>query len=109
MNIALMKPIIAHGKETSELSLREPTGKDLRKTGVPFRVQPDGIPTYDTEACAKLISELAAIPSSSVDQLDALDFVRLCDALITPFFSPVSSQKTPSTDTGNSPSSTTTS
>lgn len=73
VTIALGSPVQAHGEEIREITLRPPKGKDLR-VGMPYRILADGQMAIDTEICASLISSLGAIPPSSVDQLNALDF-----------------------------------
>ena len=73
--VPLSKPIKAHGRDVSELTLRPLTGKDLRICGAPFRVGmrgEEGI--VDTQAVSSLICELAGVPISSVDQLAGVDW-----------------------------------
>lgn len=71
--LSLAAPIQAHGETLTELTLRKPTVKELRLCGQPYRIVGGGA-QCDYDACAKLISAVAGIPPSSVDQLDAADF-----------------------------------
>ncbi len=77
--VTLSKPIEAHGEQVSKLEIREPTGRDLRVHGNPFRLVmatkdgQDPYPVFDAAVCAALLSELAGIPPSSVDQMSMID------------------------------------
>lgn len=75
--IPLTKPISAHGEEITELTLREPTGKDIRVNGYPFTASGDGQIILIGASVCKYISTLAGIPASSVDALSATDFNAL--------------------------------
>lgn len=83
--ITLTRPIQAHGEELRELTLREPTGKDLRTLGLPFTVSASGQVNPDSGALARHIGVLAGIPPSSVDQLSATDFMT-CTVAVLGFF-----------------------
>lgn len=75
----LTKPIQAHDVTHHELTFREPTGADLARNGFPFKYETDGgrnMRVMDTTSIAKYISDLAAIPPSSVAQLNVIDFTR---------------------------------
>jgi hypothetical protein len=69
----LAAPIQAHGAEVDVLTLRRPTGKDVRELGFPYKLGGDESVVLSTEVIAKYISRLAAIPMSSVDQLEPSD------------------------------------
>lgn len=78
---ALSKPITAHGEEVRELTLAEPTTKDVRELGYPFTALPDAngeikITLYP-EIAARYITRLARVPMSSVDQLAIGDLFGL--------------------------------
>jgi hypothetical protein len=78
--LPLSTSIQAHGDTLAALVFREPTGKDIRVHGNPFqlvadRVTGEATPVFDADRCARLISALAGIPMSSVDQLSAADFL----------------------------------
>lgn len=85
----LSRPIQAHGETLTELTLREPTGKDIRTAGAPYKMEFTAsggqLMHIDTEAVARLISALAGIPPSSVDQLTAKDF-NAAQAEVISFF-----------------------
>ncbi len=91
--VQLSKPISAHGEEVTSLTLREPTGKDVKECGVPFGIEGGGVVLQPAPA-AKLISRLAGIPSSSVDALSAPDFLTLANTVIG-FFSSSREAQTP--------------
>lgn len=81
----LSEPVMAHGEQVKELVLREPTAKDIRECGFPL----DGKGNINTAAIAEYISNLAAIPPSSVDNLSAGDFSELMGQIVL-FFVPKS-------------------
>ncbi|MDE2440505.1 MAG: phage tail assembly protein [Betaproteobacteria bacterium] len=88
--IPLSKPIKAHGDEVSEISLREPTTKDIIELGLPTLIIPgaDGQSTgveIRQPVVARYISRLAAIPMGSVEALAVKDF-SLCTAAVMGFF-----------------------
>jgi hypothetical protein len=94
--ITLTKPINSYGKEITELEFHEPNGQDVRIAGVPYRIDTlaDGTERsdYNTAAAATLISRLANIPPSSVDQMAASDFVAAMN-LVLSFFGAASPEK----------------
>lgn len=77
----LSRPIKAHGDEVTELTLSEPTAKDVRELGYPFMAiaGANGVaePKLYPDIGAKYISRLAKIPMSSVDQLTPGDLFVL--------------------------------
>ena len=88
--IPLSKPIKAHGDEVSEISMREPTTKDIIELGLPTLIIPgaDGQSTgveIRQPVVARYISRLAAIPMGSVESLAVKDF-SLCTAAVMSFF-----------------------
>ena len=73
--VPLSHPVKAHGRDIAELTLRPLTGKDLRICGAPYRIGragEEGI--VDAQAVSAMISELAGVPISTVDQLAAVDW-----------------------------------
>jgi hypothetical protein len=108
--LTLTEPIQAHGKTVTELELRKPLGGDIRKCGTPTKQERTDSGTtlhhVDTEVVAKLISEIAGIPPSSVNLMSAPDFMEATGIIVGFFNQPV---KTSSTDTSNSPGSSETS
>lgn len=85
--VMLHRPIRAHGEELRELTLREPTGRDLRICGLPYRVTQNEEVVVDGAVMARLVVNLAAIPMSSVDQLSAPDFQEVT-GVVMGFFRP---------------------
>jgi hypothetical protein len=69
----LAAPIQAHGAEVDTLTLRRPTGRDVRELGFPYKLGSDESVVLATEVIAKYISRLAGIPLSSVDQMAPSD------------------------------------
>lgn len=82
VRVPLRRAIQAHGEEVRELVLREPTGKDLRTMGLPFGFSASGEVQIDAAATHRAIVVLAGVPSSSVDQLSAGDFMAAVGALM---------------------------
>jgi hypothetical protein len=74
----LTRPIQAHGEEVAVLKWREPTGGDIEKAGNPIVISGmgGGEPklSFDEIKMTKMISQLAAIPPSSVRMLMARDW-----------------------------------
>ena len=74
--IPLTKPVKAHGKEITEISLREPNGEDIIACGYPLQMG-DGTATPQAAAVAKYIARLGDVPPSTVRQVTAEDFNNL--------------------------------
>jgi hypothetical protein len=83
--VTLTHPIQAHGEEVRSLTLRDPTGKDIRTLGYPFVITKDGETRPEAAVIAKYIVNLAAIPSSSVDQMSPLDTMAALEAVMSFF------------------------
>jgi hypothetical protein len=87
--LKLRKPIKAHGEEIAELTFREPTGKDIREIGVPFALASggdgEGVAVFNSSVIARYVSRLANVPTSSVDQMSAIDW-RNAMAIVNGFF-----------------------
>lgn len=97
VTLALDQPIRAENKEVKELRIRPPNGGAIRRCGNPFnmlgavdgnRVDLSQIAINDA-AALKMISELADIPPSSVDQLSLLDY-QACLGVLFGFLAPSS-------------------
>ena len=86
----LTKPIDAHGETLKVLRVREPTGLDIERCGVPividFSIDPPKL-TFDEKKMAAMISMLAAIPASSVRSMSPKDWVSVAWG-IAGFFTP---------------------
>jgi len=102
-SLKLLVPIQAYGETVTELTFREPIGKDLRACGFPFKFESgegDG-PGYshpNAQAIHALIARLANIPPGSVDTLCLADFAAAME-VVTGFFGQRPSQGTVSIDT----------
>lgn len=96
VNHTLAAPIQAHGKEVHELTIRRPTVQECRAIKVlPYNIGVDGYPILDVEAAAKYIAVCAAIPQSSVNQLDLPDLNTVGWAIVG-FFMPRDSNQSES-------------
>ena len=75
VTVTLSKPIEAHGETLAELTLREPSGKDIRTFGMPYRIgAEDGSVIIDAAAMHRYIAGLAAVPPSTVDKMPPADW-----------------------------------
>ena len=75
--ITLQHPVLANGEELRELRLQRPKVKHLKALDRAVG---------DVARTAALIAELARIPPSAVDLIDADDF-RACGQVLAGFFS----------------------
>ncbi|MGX9966067.1 phage tail assembly protein [Roseomonas sp. F4] len=72
--IPLSKPIQDQGEQVTALTLRLPTGKDLRTCGVPYKLTQDSEIIIEAAAMHRMIGKLSGLLSSSIDQLTAGDW-----------------------------------
>jgi hypothetical protein len=109
--LSLTTPIKAHGEMVSELTFREPLGKDIRVLGFPFEGSGEngkGRGSVDAAGVSRYIVTLANVPLSSVDQLSAPDWTAAM-GLVAGFFAdtePSSSTATSTQPTSGAMSST---
>ncbi len=83
VTVKLAVPIEAHGETLSELTMREPVGKDIRINGMPFRFHAeDGSIITDAAAVHRYIAALAAVPPSTVDRLAPSDWSAAMAAVL---------------------------
>lgn len=75
--ITLFAPIVAGEETIAQITLRRPTGKDVRELGYPYKLGADQAVTIQAGIVAAFISRLADIPPSYVDRLDPVDFNTL--------------------------------
>jgi hypothetical protein len=94
--VRLSKPIEAHGNTLSELKLREPTGRDLRTCGVPYRLGADESMQIEASVMHRMIAQLAQVPPSAVDQLSASDWQEAATVVLG-FFGPATGSSAPTT------------
>lgn len=85
----LSHPIKAHGEELTELELRRPTPQEARAIKLmPYTLGENGQPIADLETASKYLSVCAAIPPSSVNDLDLADLNTLTWTIIGFFLNP---------------------
>ena len=87
VTLTLKEPITVRGAQLTELTIRPPTGKDLRQCGYPFIIGNEGVQIIDAAAVSKLLVNCAQIPSSSVDQMGPGDWTAGMTAIMG-FFTP---------------------
>ena len=75
--VTLSAPIKAHDQEISQLTLRRPTGKDVREMGYPYKLDASQAVILQSGVIAAYVARLADIPPSSVDLLDPVDLNAL--------------------------------
>lgn len=75
----LSTPIKQGAEEIKALTIKAPTLKAIRKIGLPFRFGGAAGSEFeiDAERLAQYLSELCALPPSTIDQITATDFVGL--------------------------------
>ena len=75
----LRKPIEAHGKTLTSLTLREPEGGDVMDLGAPMSIETSGgkaVMRPDLGVVGAYISRLGDIPLSSVRKLHPVDLSK---------------------------------
>lgn len=86
--LTLSRPIKAHGDEVEQITLREPTVKDMIEVGQPFLIIAGDGETgvrIQNKTVAQYIVRLAQIPMSSVEQMAPTDFTK-AQAVVMGFF-----------------------
>lgn len=71
--VILKKPVMAHGEEVTEITLREPTGEDIHKHGFPFTVDNEGRVILIGNKVIDYIGVLGQIPPSAAKSMGASD------------------------------------
>jgi hypothetical protein len=89
--LKLVKPIIAHGDEVSELTFREPTAADIEACGSPIIFHlyaEEGQPKTRIEHknMFAMMSRLAGVPPSTIKQMSALQWEYAANVLAYRFF-----------------------
>lgn len=83
--VKLTRPILTHSGQLTELRIPEPTARQVRRFGLPYRIiqevdKNDMTATKKVESvidearCAKYIAELCGIDEPLLDQMSAPDF-----------------------------------
>ena len=88
--IDLKKPVMANGEMVKKLTFREPTGADMVQIGEKWPVNIDwqtGVVTPNPEIMGNVMSQLAAVPPSTIRSLRGKDFSTCAHALMG-FFVP---------------------
>lgn len=95
--IVLSTPIQAHGAEVKQLELRRPTVQEVRAIkALPYKMDKDEAVSLDMDVAAKYIIVCAAIPQSSVEQLDLADLNNAAWTIAGFFMAPASAKSKPS-------------
>lgn len=81
--VTLTSPIQRGDETISFLEFRAPTGKDIRACGMPI----DGRGEIAAASVARFMSELGAVPPSTIDSLSAHDWQNAAVAVLG-FFGP---------------------
>lgn len=91
----LKVPITAHGEQLTELEVRRPTTKEVRGfKALPYTLSENSMPVVEPDVVCKYIAVCAAIPLTSVEQLDLADLNGLAWILIGFFMTPASTPPT---------------
>ncbi len=80
--VELSSPVEAHGETLAALTLRSPTGRDIRLCGLPYRFTAEGETQIDATAMAKMVVALAGVPPSTIDRLSAPDWQAAMAAVL---------------------------
>lgn len=71
--IELSAPIQAHGEQVTKLDLKKPTGEQVCRLGLPYTMAPEGDVSINMKKVKGYLSELCAIPASSIEQMEPAD------------------------------------
>ena len=88
--VKLRKSVIANGDEVNELSFREPTAADIERAGgnpVNIVEGSNARVVFDTAAMTQMMSLLAAVPPSTIRQMNTKDWNNVAWKLAH-FFTP---------------------
>ncbi len=84
--IDLDAPVNSYGEMLTELTLKAPLGRDILECGYPFSTERNPRTGGQAElinvpAVRMLIARCCGVPDGTVDQLTAVDFLRLVERL----------------------------
>ena len=88
--INLTTPVQAHGEMLKSITFRRPTGKDIMSIGDQYPIHIDwatGQVRPNPPAMGDMMSRLAAVPPSTIENMDAEDWSTCAHALMG-FFPP---------------------
>ena len=78
ISIPLTQPLKAHGEEITELTLRQPKAKDCAQIGLPYTIKMDDDGgqqmVINAAIAARFLSQLAAVPTSTIHAMTVADF-----------------------------------
>jgi hypothetical protein len=84
--VTLSRPIKAHGEDITVLTLREPTGDDVERLGLPFSFSADGKTLrFDMSAVRGYAAALAGIPPSALKDVAPSDWMGIA-GVVAGFF-----------------------
>ncbi len=78
----LKEKITVAGVETSEIEFRDPTTRDVRALGMPYKIGVDGTVQMNMDVCAKYIAQLSNLTDGDVDKLPVEEFTELSMEII---------------------------
>lgn len=95
--IKLRKAVIAHGEEVKELKFREPTALDIEACGTPVMIDyldPEKPKmSFEIKSMFAMMSRLAAVPPSTIKQMNTKDWEFVAMSLAYSFFIPTSADQ----------------
>ena len=83
--IPLSKPLTAHGKEITELVLREPTSEDVMEFGYPFLIHAGDVIELRPRVVGQYVVKLAGVPLPTVKAMSIPDLQK-CQGVVMGFF-----------------------
>lgn len=87
--VPLSAPVTAHDQEINALELRRPTPQDVREIKhLPYTLGADGGAEPTTDVAMAYLSRLAAVPASTINQLDITDLNQAIWVVVGFFFKP---------------------
>jgi len=87
-SVKLSTPVMAHGEEVTQLTLREPNVEDQMDLGQPFLIIVSDGETgvkIQNKVIAAYVVRLAGVPLSTVKKLSTEEFQK-CQAVVMGFF-----------------------
>jgi hypothetical protein len=86
ITISLDDPVNAYGEQVATLVINSPKGADILECGYPFATERNPrtgamSDTINVPAMRQLLSKMAQVPESTIDQLCAVDLYRAIEAV----------------------------
>ena len=101
ITIKLTTPLKSIDRDLTEVTLREPTGKDMVRSGYPLRITDDGV-DVNAAPMHKLIGVCAGITPDAVDTMAIPDWNACCMAVMG-FFSRAATPPASASSTSSAP------